>query len=527
MRKRPVKRSSDGQFWFDKKEAELSCRFFEKYLRHSRGKLAGLPFKLTKWQSERIIKPLFGWKREEDGTRRYRTCYVEIPKKNGKSTTAAGVGLKLLLADGEAGPEVYSAAADKEQAGIVFNTAKEMRDTSPQLKKRTLQYKNSIVNPSVMGSYRVISAKSDTKHGFNPHGIIFDELHVQPNRELWDTLTAGVAAREQPLVFAMTTAGYDRNSICWEQHDYAEKVIAGDIKDDAFLGVIFGADEKDDWTDPKVWKKANPNLGVSVTMDYMRNACAKAKQIPAFENTFRRLHLNQWTQQASRWIQMRVWDETAGTVDLGRFEGMTCYGGLDLASTTDIAAFVLTFEIDGHYFWVPFFWIPSEKMQERVKRDRVPYDVWARQGLVKVTEGNVIDYKVIIADILKLREVFDLREVAFDRWGATKIMQDLMEEGITMVPFGQGYASMSSPTKELNNLLLGKKLHHGSNPVLRWMANNVVIRQDPAGNIKPDKSKSTSKIDGIVAGIMSLDRAIRKGEGSGPSVYEDRGLRTL
>ena len=224
---------------------------------------------------------------------------------------------------------------------------------------------------------------------------------------------------------------------------------------------------------------------------------------------------------------MRVWDESAGVVDIGTLEGMPCWGGLDLASTTDIAALVLTFLVGDCYKWLPFFWIPEEKMRDRVKRDRVPYDLWVKQGLVKATPGNVIDYQVIIADILKLRELFDVREVAFDRWGATKITQDLMEEGVTMVPFGQGYASMAAPTKELNSLLLQKRLHHGSHAVLRWMANNVVVRQDPAGNLKPDKAKSTSRIDGIVAGIMSLDRAVRLGSGDGKSVYDDRGLRLI
>jgi len=456
-----------------------------------------------------------------------------VPRKNGKTTVAAGVGLYLTTGDREPGAEVYSAAADREQAAIAFNLAGDMRDSSPALCSRTNRYRKSIVFPTTVSTYKVLSADAYTKHGLNPHGIIFDEVHAQPNRELWDTLTTATGARTQPVVLAITTAGYDRHSICWELHDYAVKVEKGmrgerdGIIDHEFLPVIYGAGEEDNWQDPKVWEKANPNLGVSITKEYLAQACEKAKEIPAFENTFRRLHLNQWTQQSQRWLQMNVWDESAGTVDAAELEGMECYGALDLATTTDIAAMVLTFELNGLYKWLPFFWIPEAKMKERVKRDRVPYDLWVKQGLVKATEGNVIDYKVIVHDILTIRETYDLKELAFDRWGATKIMTDLQEEGVLMIPFGQGYASMTAPTKELNNLLLQKKIHHGSNPVLRWMANNVVVRQDPAGNIKPDKSKSTSKIDGIVAGIMSLDRAIRHNNGSVGSVYEERGVRTL
>ena len=524
--------TEDGEYWYDEKAAQKVVRFFKNYLKHVKGQFAGQPFELTKWQKERIIEPLFGWKRE-DGTRRYRTVYVEVPKKNGKSTLAGGLGLYLTTADGEAGAEVYSAAGDKDQAAIVFELAAQMREQSPKLKKRTIKYRYSIVNPAHASAYKVISSDAFTKHGYNPSAILFDELHVQPNRDLWDTLTTGTISRAQPVTFAMSTAGFDRNSICWEQHDYATKILLGEIRDDSFLPVIYPPppprdkeNEELDWTDPAVWKAANPNLGVSITMERLRSACKKAQQIPAFENTFRRLHLDEWTQQSSRWIQMRVWDETAGVVDIGAMEGMPCWAGLDLASSVDIAALVLCFEVNNIYKWLPFFWIPKARMADRIKKDRVPYDLWVKQGLVKATEGNVIDHAVIREDILKLRESFDIKEIAFDRWGAVEITQALKGEGLTMVPFGQGFYSMAGPTKELNKLLLQKRLHHGSNPVLRWMAGNVVVETDAAGNLKPNKAKSTARIDGIVAGIMALDRAMRKG-GEEKSVYEEHGLRTL
>ena len=520
--------TDQGEYYFDKDAADIAESFFSRYCRHIKGRLAGRPFILEPWQRDRIIRPFFGWKRVEDGLRRYRTCYIEIPKKNGKSTLGAGVGLYATTADGEPGAEVYSAAGDKDQARIVFNLAGDMRDASPGLTKRTTRYQSSIVHHASASSYRVLSSDSFTKHGLNPHAILFDELHVQPNRDLWDTLTTGVAGRSQPMTFAMTTAGFDRDSICWEIHEYAEKVRDGVIKDDKFLPVIYGTKETEDWQDPKVWKKANPNLGVSVTWDYFRDACKRAKDIPAFENTFRRLHLNQWTQQLERWIQLRVWDASAGIVDAGALEGLPCWAGLDMASTIDIAALVLTFHVGDAYKWLPFFWIPEARMRERIARDKVPYDVWAREGLIKVTPGDVIDYKEVIHDILEIRKVYDLREVAYDRWGAAKIAQDLMDEGLTVVPFGQGFASMSPPTKELMTLLISKKMHHGSHAVLRWMANNVMVKEDPSGNIKPDKSKSRHKIDGIVAGIMGLDRAIRHGSGEQEkSVYEEEGIKTI
>jgi phage terminase large subunit-like protein len=360
----------------------------------------------------------------------------------------------------------------------------------------------------------------------NAHGIVFDELHAQPDRELWDVLTTSTGARSQPLLFAITTAGYDRESICWEQHEYARQVNAGIIQDDSFLGVIYAADEMDDWQGPDTWRKANPGMGVTVGEEYLAQECERAKNAPAYQNTFRRLHLNQWTSQDVRWLPMDAWDACNG--ELPDLAGRECYGGLDMASTTDVAAFVMVFppKSDGEPIHIlPRFYVPAENIIDRARRDRVPYDAWARDGWITATEGNVIDFAMIRADIESLGEVYNIREIAFDRWGAMQISQDLSGAGFTMVPFGQGFASMSAPTKELLRLTLEHRLAHGGNPVLRWMADNVMVRQDPAGNVKPDKSKSREKIDGIVAAIMGLDRAIR--HENVVSVYESRGLLTL
>lgn len=514
------------EHYFDEAAADHAVNFFEKHLRHVKGKWAGTPFILMDWQKNDIIRPLFGWKRS-DGTRKYRTAYIEIPRKNGKSTLAAGIALYLLFADREAGGEVYSAAGDREQAAIVFNMAADMVARSKPLRNRAKVYKRSIYVPRTNSSYNVLSADAPTKHGLNAHGIVFDELHVQPDRELWDVLTTSTAARIQPLVVAITTAGYDRESICYEMHDYAKRVQSGIIEDSTFFSYIAAADEKDDWKSPEVWATANPGLGESVQLDYLEQEAKKAEQIPAYQNTFRRLHLNQWTSQDSRWLDMSAWDESAGEVDAEALRGKACYAGLDMANTTDVAAFVLVFPpqpgIDA-YKVLPYFWIPGANVFDRVKRDRVPYDAWIRQGHISATEGDVIDYATIRAKIEQLYEVYNIREVAYDRWGAVQLTQELEAQGMTIVPFGQGYASMSSPTKELLNLVLKKQLHHGKNPVLRWMADNVSVKQDPAGNIKPDKQKSREKIDGIVATIMGLDRAIRN---EGFSIYEERGAIEL
>jgi len=510
-------------FWFDRKAADLAVTFFEKLLVHSKGEWAGKFFILQEWQRE-ILRELFGWKRA-DGTRKYRRAYLEVPRKTGKSTLSAGLALYLLFADNEPGAEVYSAAADRDQARIVFEQAKQMVEASPALSKFSKVFRNSIVVPKASSAYKVLSADAFTKHGLNASGIIFDELHAQPNRELWDVLNTSTGARRQPLMIMITTAGvYDPNSICWEQHEYARQVLEGVLEDDSFFAYIAAADEDDDWTDPVVWAKANPGLGVTIKLDYLEQECERAKASPGYQNTFRRLHLNQWTSQEERWLDMTAWNACAR--EMPDLKGRSCYGGLDLASTTDIAAFVLCFppEEEGEpYWWLPYFWIPKDNLIERVRRDRVPYDAWLRDGYITATEGSVIDYYYIEATIRQLAIDYNIQEIAFDRWGATLLYQRMEEARQTMVQFGQGYQSMSAPTKELMNLVLSQRIAHDGNPVLRWMADNVIVRQDPAGNLKPDKAKSRAKIDGIVAGIMALDRATRQVA----SVYESDGVKTL
>ena len=512
---------------YDKDAADYAVMFIES-LCHTKGTWAGKPFELIDWQ-EQIIRDLFGVLKP-NGYRQFNTAYIEIPKKQGKSELAAAVALLLLCGDGEERAEVYGCAADRNQAKIVFDVAVDMVRFCPALSKRVkiLESQKKITYLPTNSSYQVLSADVANKHGFNTHGVIFDELHTQPNRKLFDVMLQGSGdARMQPLYFLITTAGNDTNSICYEVHQKAIDIAEGRKVDPTFYSVIYGAAEDEDWTDPKVWKKANPSLGITVGIDKVKAACESAQQNPGEENAFRQLRLNQWVKQSVRWMPMDKWDACAFPVSEDDLEGRICYGGLDLSSTTDITAFVLVFpplDEEDKYYVLPYFWIPEETLDLRVRRDHVPYDLWERQGTLMTTEGNVVHYGYIEKFIEQLGERFNIREIAFDRWGAVQMVQNLEGMGFTVVPFGQGFKDMSPPTKELMKLVLEEKIAHGGHPVLRWMMDNIFIRTDPAGNIKADKEKSTEKIDGAIATIMGLDRAIRCGNDTGASVYDSRGL---
>lgn len=495
-----------GKCVYDEDAARRAIGFFPKFLVHIKGKLAGKPLKLEKWQAA-IIATLFGWKRA-DGTRRYRMAYIEIPRKNGKSTLSAGIALLFLYMDDEPGAEIYSAASDMDQAAIVFELAKENVLRHPSMKNRSKVYQSAIVSykgSTPRAAYRVLSSDAKTKHGYNPSVIVADELHAHPNRELWDVLNTGTGSRTEPLTVAITTAGYDRHSICYEQHDYAGKVRDGIIEDASFLPVIYAAAVDDDWKNPDVWKKANPNIDVSVSREFLAAECKKAQESPAYENTFRRLYLDQWTEQDVRWLSMDVWDEGSKSIDLAALAGRTCYAGLDLSTTTDITALSLVFPMDdGTIQVLPFMWVPGESSEKRGRRDRVPYPAWIKQGFVYGTDGNSVDYEAIRAKINELYELYDIQQIGIDRWNASQLTTQLQGDGLNVVAFGQGFASMSGPTKEFETLILSRKLIHGGHPVLRWMASNVSVETDAAGNIKPSKSKSTERIDGIVATIMAV-----------------------
>lgn len=496
-------------------------RWVADYIQHVDGHMAGKPYFMEPHEIA-VAGNVFGWIRE-DGTRRFREVYEQVARKNSKTTFGAALCNYTLHCDNEPGAQVISCAADRDQASLAFGIAKRMTRNEPELATRSQIYQKSIVVGG--SSYKAISADAHTKHGYNPHWVLDDELHAQPNRDLIDVLKTGMGARLQPMMFHITTAGYNRESICYEVYDYAVKVRDGIIADRAFLPVIFEVEADQDWMDETLWPNANPNLGKSVSWEFLRAEFAKARESPAFENTFRRLYLDQWTEQESRWISMDKWDRCDGK--LRELNGRTCYAGLDLAATTDTSALVLAFpNPDGSVDLLPFFWIPDDKAHERERRDRVPYITWANGGLIEMTPGNVTDYGYIRRRINELGKRFKIKEVAFDPWNATQLATQLGEEdGFKMIDFRQGYVTMSEPSKLLERMILAGDVRHGGNKVLRWQVSNVVVKQDPAGNIKPDKSKSSDRIDGVVASIMALGRAML--ETKRTSVYASRGLVTV
>ncbi len=514
---------------YNKEVADYVVNFIEQ-LKHTKGEFYKMPFELIDWQ-EQIIRDVFGILKA-DGTRQFKTVYIEVPKKCGKSELASAIALYMLCADGEQRAEVYGCAADREQASLVFDVACDMVRLCPALQRRChiRPSRKAIAFGPTNSTYKALSADVAGKSGVNVSALIFDELWVQKDRKFFDMMTQGTSdSRAQAIHFIITTAGQDTNSICYEIHQKAVDILEGRKTDPTFYPVIYGAEQDDDWTDPKVWYKANPSLGITIDESKVREACESAKQNPSEENAFRQLRLNQWVKQSIRWMSMDRWDACAFPVDPKTLEGRVCYGGLDLSSTTDLTAFSLVFpplDEDDKYFILPYFWLPEETLDLRVKRDHVNYDLWAKQGFIQTTEGNVVHYGFIEKFIEELGKKYNIREIAFDRWGATQMVQDLEDMGFTVVAMGQGFASMSPPTKELMKLTLEKRIAHGGHPVLRWNVDNICIRQDPAGNIKADKARSTEKIDGAIATIMALDRAIRGGNETSGSVYDTRGLLT-
>ena len=513
---------------FDEKKARRVIRFIE-CLKHTKGEFHGKPFKLLPWQ-EKIIRDVFGTVRDEEPSmRQYNQVYIEIGKKNGKSELGAALALNMLINDDEWKAEVYSCASDRQQAAIVFDVAVDMVRQNPTLSKliKIIPSTKRMVYQPTGSIYQVLSSEVATKHGLNVSACIFDELHTQPTRALYDVMNQGSGdARKQPLWFFLTTAGTDRNSVCWEVHQKALDILEGRKHDPRFYPVVYGLPDDADWQDEQNWYKCNPSLGYTITIDKVRDAYHKALETPADENMFRQLRLNQWVKQSIRWMPMDKWDECGGNIDPYELEGRVCYAGLDLSSTSDLTTLVLVFPPSDEsepYVILPFFWLPEETLPLRVRRDHVMYDVWEKQGFLQTTEGNVVHYGFIEKFICELGENYNIREIAYDRWNATQMVQNLEDDGFTMIPFGQGFRDMSPPTKELMRLVLEHRLVHGGHPVLRWNMDNAFVRTDPAGNLKIDKQKSTEKVDGAVALVMALDRAM-KNQNSGGSVYDERDM---
>lgn len=517
-----------GEYYFDKSAARRALNFFQNELQHSEGsEFDGKRFILQPWQ-RRLVRRVFGWKRRKDGTRKFRKVFLFVPTGNGKSFIVSGFGGYLFAADKEPGSIVVACAADTIQAEIIFNYAKTSFIRNPKLKTLIGEpYKRSMVIKKTMSSFKVISSNANTKYGYSIQGVLIDELHAQKKRELVEALQTRTRTRRQPITLYATTAGFDKRSICGDLYEYFKKVKDGIIDDPEAYPVIYEADPDDDFRDPKVWAKANPNFGITVKEDFIASQCKMAQEMPAFENTFKRQHLNIWTAQDSVWIPMDKWDLCNGTFNLETLRGKKCYGGLDLADTDDVSAFVLVFPMDnGDVVVLPKFWVPGDTTLERQRKGKGDYFDWVRGGEMLSTPGNIIDYDFIKRDILEMVKLYNVVEVGFDPWNATQLSHQLNDtHGVKMIPFRQGYGSLSAPSKMLETLWLKKKLRHGGHRVLRWMASNVTVEQDAAGNIKPSKGKSSEKIDGIVGLVMAIGRMMVHTDRR--SVYEDRGIRSL
>jgi len=521
-----------GKCRFDDSEetgAGHAIAFFHECLTHVKGELAGKPFILEPWE-QAIIANIFGWKRP-DGTRRYREVFVYVPRKNGKSLLIAGIGNRILFGDGEMGAEIYAAAADREQAALVWEMAKRQIMNNEDLENNSRIYMKSIVMESMGSSFKPISRDANTKHGYNTHCALIDELHAHKDPELVDVLVTSTGARRQPLIVYITTADYQRESICNRKYEYACKVRDGIIKDPYFLPVIYEAQIDDDWESERIWKKANPNYGISISKEYMQRECQRAKDSPYYQNTFKRLHLNIRTQQDIRWLSIEKWKEGGKIpIPFEKMVGKPCYSALDLASTADLSSFGMFFPKEitklKHNWMMVHSWIPEETALARQKKDRVPYIAWADQGFITLTEGNVADYDVIRRDINNFNTKYQIKELATDPWNATQITTQLEGDGFDVIPFRQGFGSLSAPSKEFEKMILSGDIQHGGNPVLLWAISNVMAETDAAGNIKPSKKKSSEKIDPVMVCVMAIARAIVDPIQQG-SIYEEREIEFL
>lgn len=553
-------------------EANYAIDFFPDVLCLAEGEFAGKSFELAAFQ-QFIIGSLFGWF-GADGYRRFRTAYIETAKGSGKSPLCAGIGLYGLIADKEPAAEIYAAAVVKDQAKILFRDAELMVAASPHL---TGLVDTRVNNLAVLGTnsyFRPVSSEHRGLDGHRVHMALIDEIHEHPTDIVVEKMRAGTKARRQALIVEITNSGYDRKSICWQHHEMSDRVLNDVTPNDswfAYIAQLDACDECvgkghkmanpacpncDDWRDESVWIKANPLLDISPGRKYVREQVAEAIAMPSKQNVVLRLNFCIWTEQATRWLDMTRWGECGRAALMEvvpmALAGRTCYGGLDLASTTDLIALTLLFpptpaevaDAEERDELAPAqllcaFWVPEENMAARSRRDGVPYDLWEREGYITATEGNVADYDVVRRDISGvgtdgkrvpgggLADLYNIRELGIDPWNATQLATQLEGDGVKVVFIRQGFASMSAPTKELERLVLARGVAHGDNPVLSWCASNVAVRQDPTGNIKPDKEASTERIDGIVATVMAVDGWTRGDGGDGRSVYETRGVLSV
>jgi len=524
-----------GRYYFDQRAVDKVV-WFMRQLRHTRSPWTGKPFELMPWQLDRVVSPLFGWKRTEDGARRFRRAYVEVPKKNGKSALSSALSLFLFMADGEYGAEVFNAANERAQAGIVFSEAKSQLRFSPLrrlVSPRPIKESTRVLLfPATSSRYSTLSSESSTKDGLNIHGLIFDELHALKDASLYHVLTQGSgAARRQPLHITITTAGSDRNSVCYAEYEAAKRVIANEREDEELLAVVYEAGERDDWKKPETWIKCNPSLGVTISMRDLEHDCKVAAKKPSIQNEFQRLRLNRWTSQVTRWLDMGEWDKCRRDYTEADLLGGMCYAGVDLSTTIDLTAVTLAFpREDGVWLW-PYVFLPVERIDFATDRDNVPYDRWVREGHIIPTPGEVVDQESVVRVLSEAATKFRLQIVCFDPWRAQYVANELDRQGIQTIGIPQNYPGMSPPSVELERLIVSGRLRHPGNPCLTMAADNVEVMTGPGGVIKPMKPRQQGgtqrRIDPIVAAVMSLYHVAQGHKPEAGSVYEKRGLRFL
>lgn len=523
---------------FDDDAAQYAIDFFENVLKLTQGEFADKPFILQPFQKF-ITGSLFGWK-TMDGYRRFRTAYIEQAKGQGKTPWAAGVGLFGLTEDGEAGAEIYAAAVTRDQAKILFSDAELMAKGSVDLSAELEFTVNNIAHPKSNSFFRAISSEARQLEGKRVHIALVDELHEHPNDQVVTKMRKGTKNRRQAMIVEITNSGFDRNSICYQHHVMSQQVLEGIIEDDQWFcfvcnidacgqeghtNPVQGCPNCDDFRDEAVWIKANPGLDTILPRRYLREQVAEATAMPSQLNGCLRLNFCIWTESANRWLSMDAWDQCAGAVDAMKLRGRACWLGIDLSSTTDLTAAALVFEADENDVIdvLMYYWVPEDGLRQRVAKDRVPYDVWAREGYIETTSGNVVDYDAIIERVKDFQaEGYNIRQIAMDPWNATSTATKLMAMGFEVVYVRQGYASLNEPSKELERRIMSKGIRHGGNPVLRWNAANIAIESDAAGNIKPNKEHSTERIDGIAALVDALSVSMVGSDGV--SKYETEGV---
>lgn len=538
-------------YYFDEDPALAACEFFPTFLRHYKDRWAGEPFELSPWQTF-CQWVLYGWLRDVDGTRRYRTAFIMVPRKNGKTHYAAGNGIYLFIADGVEAAEVYSSATKFDQAAYCHRVAKGIISKSPALRPLIIPQKFGLEHPASNSVFLPLSSDYHTQDGLNPNGVIVDEYHAHRDAGALEVMDSGLGAREQPLVFIITTAGDDEYGPCHEMYAYSREVLEASVPehdpalaDDTHFAFITGIDEErkdsegrvvapgDDWKDEAVWCKANPDLGTLVDLEDMRRQARRARSMESARASFLQKRLNIWVESSLAWLPMAGgWDLNDRPITPADLKGRPCYGGLDLASNTDLASLCLCFPPPrafsrDDYIFLWRYWVPEVGLNERAERDRVQYGAWVRAGLVDTTPGNVIDFDYIYQTTMQLHRRHNILELAYDRWGALDIAERFRAAGLKIMPHGQGFRDMSPPMKELERLVLAGRVRHGGNQVSRWMARNALARKDPAGNLKFDRERSRTKIDGMVAMAESLHRAVLHQGAKRVSVYHKRGFREL